>query len=103
MRKFHIFNADGVKVSEQEHEDNFAPALLAGHYAKIVEVDGERIAKKAQVEVGPEADQPLPEHLETEEELRARREAERAEREARRLEKEAAEAAPEAPEPDKTA
>jgi hypothetical protein len=106
MRKFHIFNSDGVKVGEQEHDDSFAPALLAGHVAKIVEVDGQPIAKKAQVEIGPEADQPVPEHLLTEAEVAAEREAARLEREARRAEREAAREAeriaaepPEAPPP----
>lgn len=90
MRKYTIHNADGVKVSEVELEDSFAPPLLAGHIARIVEINGERIAKSAQVEIGPDAGDAVPEHLETEAEASARREAERAEREARKAEREAA-------------
>ena len=80
MRTYHIFNADGVKVAEQEHDDLFRPPLLAGQVARLVEIDGEKLHRKSQAVLGSDQPQPDDDHLETEEEFRARREAEKTER-----------------------
>jgi hypothetical protein len=94
MRTYHIYNADGVKVAEQEHDDLFRPPLLAGQVAKLVEIDGEKLHRKSQAVLGSDQPQPDDDHLETEEEFRARREAEKTERAAAKAEREYVQDAP---------
>ena len=55
MRTYEILDADGNISHTQEMDDSLAPVLVAGQSARLVAVDGERLAKASRVAVGPDA------------------------------------------------
>lgn len=76
MRTYEIYDARGVRVGVQEHDDSIAPALLQGHVAKLVAINGEQLARKSQVVLSPDAPLPPDDELETGAQARRAAEAE---------------------------
>lgn len=94
MRTYEILSAEGVPLHEQEVDDSLAPALVAGQTARLVAIDGERLAKASRVAVGPDAPPaPAVEDLVTEAAAAEQRAAAKAAREAASAER-AAKAGP---------
>jgi hypothetical protein len=84
--RFEILDRDGNKVSEQEHAENFSPALLDGQTAHLTHVDGVLLSKKTQPTLGPTAVDPAPVELITTEEEKAEKARLKAERDAKKAE-----------------
>ena len=79
MRTYEILDAHGAVLHAQETDDSMAPVLIAGQSARLVAVNGERLAKASRVAVGPDAP-PAPDvaDLETEAETAEKRAAAKA-------------------------
>lgn len=92
MRTYEIIDdANGAVIRTEEVDDAIRPAMLAGQSARLLELDGDRLAKSSRPIIGPGAadgDAPtMPETLLTEDDAKAAREAAKAEREAKKADK----------------
>lgn len=70
MRTYEILDDAGNISHTQEMDDSLAPVLVAGQSARLLAVDGERLAKASRVAVGPDAP-PAPDVAELETEAAA--------------------------------
>lgn len=52
MRTYDTFDANGTLIGQQVLDDTMAPSLLAGHTAKLVELDGAALTAESQVVLG---------------------------------------------------